>query len=87
MLKFEGTIVRPEGSALFVVEISDAIETVEGTFYCSVHAPAILEKKTKIFGVDAKQARKLSANFVDDLVGEDLIKDRDGRPIRLSELV
>ena len=86
-MKFEGTILRPEGSAPFVVEIGEAVETEEGTFYCSVYAPAILRKRTKIFGVDAEQARKLSAKYIDDLIGEDLIKDRNDRPVWISELI
>ncbi len=87
MLKFEGTIVRPEGDSLFFVEISDAMETTEGDFYCCIIAPSVLEKKSKIFGVDAEQALKLSAKFIDDLVGTNLIKDQHGRAVRISELI
>ena len=87
MLNFDGTILRVDGWVPVEIEISEPLEGEEGDFYCSIYAPPILSKRTRIFGVDAKQARELSIEFLDKLVGENELRDSNRRSVKLRSLI
>jgi hypothetical protein len=53
-------------------------------YYCTIHAPALLNRDKNIYGVDRSQARALTLQFVKQLLGNKRLFDKDGNPVALN---
>lgn len=73
------------GRIPFVLRISDPVESSDGgDWYCTIHAPALFERDSDIYGVNAKQAKELAVSFVRKMLGDKQLYDKEGKVIKLA---
>jgi hypothetical protein len=70
----------------FLLHIDDPvpIESDIETCYCEISAPLLREKKFKIYGVSAEQAKQLAVEFIIKLLGNSKLEDAQGNPVHLQ---
>lgn len=81
-----GYIEEADGRAPFYLKISAPALTEDADdYYCSVHAPYLLQNDKNIIGIDEEQAKELAINFVKSMLSGKLLVDDNGRIIELTD--
>jgi hypothetical protein len=76
----DGKEIKP----FYLKIIGPILDDKGGDYYCAIHSPSILKEDKNIYGVDKKQAQVLAFSFIQKLLSNRKVIDKEGNPIFLS---
>ena len=83
--EIRGLIEDESGRRPFVLRISEPQESDAGDYFCRIDFPAVgvIGNNLKIFGIDAKQAKALSLQFIRKTISNRKLFHKNGRPMKI----
>jgi hypothetical protein len=84
-MEIRGLIEDETGRTPFLLRISEPEEQPDGEYCCTVDfSPEAVDISLKISGIDAKQARELSLEYIRWQLSDERLFHSDGRPMKIN---